>query len=180
MSGPFADFHFLRPLWLLALLALPLLWYALRRGEGDGQTWRGVVDAHLLPHLLERVAAERGRAPHALLGIAWILACIALAGPAWERLPQPLFQNRAARVIALELSSSMLAQDVRPSRVERARYKIADILRRSGDALPRPLARHLQPCRLPQPVCPAGAHAMAVAVEENADAPIAVARILRR
>jgi len=134
MNGLFADFHFLRPLWLLALLALPLLWYALRRGEGDGQTWRGVVDAHLLPHLLERVAAERGRAPHALLGIAWILACIALAGPAWERLPQPLFQNRAARVIALELSSSMLAQDVRPSRVERARYKIADILRRSGDA----------------------------------------------
>ena len=63
---------------------------------------------------------------------------------------------------------------VRPTRCLRAWP------RRSGYALPRPLARHLQPCRLPQPVRPAGAHAMAVAVEENADAPIAVPRILRR
>jgi len=134
MSTLLADFHFLRPFWLLALLALPLLWFALRRGDSDGQAWRGAVDAHLLPHLLERDAGERGRAPHWLLGAAWLIACIALAGPSWERLPQPLFQNKAARVIALELAPSMLAQDVKPSRVERARYKIADILRRSGDA----------------------------------------------
>ena len=134
MSGLLGDFHFLRPLWLLALLALPLLWYALRRGDGDAQAWRGAVDAHLLRHLLERDEGTRGPAPHALLGVAWLLACIALAGPAWERLPQPLFQNRAARVIALELAPSMLSADVKPTRVERARYKIADILRRSGDA----------------------------------------------
>jgi Ca-activated chloride channel family protein len=134
MSVAFGDFHFLRPLWLLALLALPLLWYALRRGDGDAQAWRGAVDAHLLRHLLERDEGTRGRAPHALFGAAWLLACIALAGPAWERLPQPLFQNRAARVIALELSPSMLSADVKPTRVERARYKISDILRRSGDA----------------------------------------------
>jgi Ca-activated chloride channel family protein len=134
MTALLGDFHFLRPLWLLALLALPLLWYALRRGDGDAQAWRGAVDAHLLRHLLERDEGSRGHAPHWLLGVAWALACIALAGPAWERLPQPLFQNRAARVIALELAPSMLSQDVKPSRVERARYKISDILRRSGDA----------------------------------------------
>lgn len=134
MNALLGDFHFLRPLWLLALLALPLLWYALRRGDGDGQAWRGAVDPHLLPYLLERDEGTRARAPHALLGVVWLLACIALAGPAWERLPQPLFQNRAARVIALELSPSMLSGDVKPSRVERAHYKIADILRRSGDA----------------------------------------------
>ena len=134
MTPAFGDFHFLRPLWLLALLALPLLWFALRRGDGQAQAWRGAVDAHLLRHLLERDEGVRGRSPHWLLSVAWILASVALAGPAWERLPMPLFQNRAARVIALELSPTMLAQDVKPTRVERARYKIVDILRRSSDA----------------------------------------------
>lgn len=134
MSGLLGEFHFLRPLWLIALALLPLLWYALRRGGAEDQAWRGAVDAHLLQHLIERDAGERRRAPNALLGIGWIVACVALAGPAWERLPQPLFENRAARVIVLELAPSMLAQDVKPSRVERARYKIADILQRSADA----------------------------------------------
>jgi hypothetical protein len=128
------DFHFVRPLWLLALLAYPLLLLALRRGSAEAQTWRGAVDAHLLRHLLERDEGTRASSPHWLVAVAWLLACIALAGPAWERLPMPLFQNRAARVIALELAPSMLSQDVKPTRVERARYKIVDILRRSRDA----------------------------------------------
>jgi len=128
------DFHFLRPWWLLAVIALPLLWRLLRQGDAGAEAWRGAVDAHLLEHLLVRGKAERGASPHWLVAGAWLLGCVALAGPAWERLPQPPYQNRAARVIALELAPSMLAQDVKPSRVERARYKIADILRRSGDA----------------------------------------------
>ncbi|MGH8123565.1 MAG: VWA domain-containing protein, partial [Rudaea sp.] len=135
MSGILQNFHFFRPWWLLALLALPLLWRALHLHGGDAQAWRGAVDAHLLEHLLVRGEDPAPvRAPRRLLTAAWMLACIALAGPAWERLPQPLFQNKAARVIALELGSTMLAQDVKPSRFERARYKIADILKRSGDA----------------------------------------------
>ncbi|HEY2395081.1 MAG TPA: VWA domain-containing protein [Rudaea sp.] len=128
------DFHFVRPFWLLALLALPLVWLALRRSSGEAQAWRGAVDAHLLRHLLERDERTRASSPHWLVAVAWLLACIALAGPAWERLPMPLFQNRAARVIALELAPTMLSQDVKPTRAARARYKIVDILRRSRDA----------------------------------------------
>jgi Ca-activated chloride channel family protein len=134
MTALLGDFHFVRPLWLLALLALPLLWLALRRGGADAQAWRGAVDAHLLRHLLERDEGTRASSPHWLVAVAWLLACIALAGPAWERLPMPLFQNHAARVIALELAPTMLSQDVKPTRAERARYKIVDILRRSRDA----------------------------------------------
>lgn len=134
MSIILQNFHFLRPWWLLGLLALPLVWRALRLHSSDADAWRGAVDAHLLEHLLVRGDAAPARGPRWLVVSAWVLACIALAGPAWERLPQPLFQNKAARVIALELSSSMLARDVKPSRFERARFKIADILKRSGDA----------------------------------------------
>jgi Ca-activated chloride channel family protein len=130
-----ADFHFLRPAWLLLLLALPLLWRALKSAGADAQAWRGAVDAHLLEHLIVRNAdAATTRSPLWLAVAALALASLALAGPAWERLPQPLYKNQAARVIALELSPTMAAQDVKPSRYERARFKIADILKRSGDA----------------------------------------------
>jgi len=134
VSAALASLHFLRPWWLLALAALPLLWLALTRRGADAGAWRGAVDAHLLEHLL--VGGDEGapaQIPRWLAVTTWILACLALAGPAWEQLPQPLFQNRAARVIALELSASMAAQDVKPSRYERARYKISDLLKRSGD-----------------------------------------------
>ena len=134
MSTWLATFHFLRPWWLFALAALPLLWLVLSRGGAEAGAWRGVVDAHLLEHLLaDGNDGARTQMPRWLAALAWIIACVALAGPAWEKLPQPLFQNRAARVFALELSASMAAQDIKPSRYERARYKLADLLKRSGD-----------------------------------------------
>lgn len=128
-----ADFHFLRPAALLLLLALPLCWYAWRHGRTDAGAWRGAVDAHLLPHLLERIDGGSGRGGLVLAASLWALASIALAGPAWEREPMPLYRNQAARVLVLELAPSMAAQDVKPSRLERARYKLDDILSRSRD-----------------------------------------------
>lgn len=133
MSQFFHNLHFLRIWWLLALTALPLLWRALARGGAQAGAWRAAVDAHLLPHLLDSQDATRAsRLPRWLAALAWIMACVALAGPAWERLPQPLFENRAARVFALELAPSMSAQDLKPSRYERARFKLDDMLARSG------------------------------------------------
>lgn len=128
-----AQFHFLRPFALLLLLALPLAWLAWRNRRRDAGAWREVIDARLLPHLVERVEQPGGRAGTLLAATGWMLACLALAGPAWEREPVPLHRDRNARVIALELAPSMLAQDERPSRLERARYKIADILVRSRE-----------------------------------------------
>jgi Ca-activated chloride channel family protein len=130
----FSNFHFLRPWWLLALVALPLIWRALSQSRAGAGAWRGVVDEHLLPHLLVRdEATSPSRSPRPLAACAFALSCLALAGPAWEQLPQQLYQNRSARVIALELSATMQAQDVTPSRFARARYKIADILQRTAD-----------------------------------------------
>ncbi len=129
----FADFHFLRPLWLLLLLAVPAFWLLRRHGRADAGAWRSVIDAHLLPHLIERIDAGSGRAGIVLAVMLWTLACGALAGPAWEREPMPLYRNQAARVLALELGATMMAQDEKPSRFERARYKLVDILDRSKD-----------------------------------------------
>lgn len=127
------EFHFLRPLALLALLLLPLFWLVWRAARSEAGGWRGVVDAHLLPHLLERVGAGPDRSAFALAALLWTLACVALAGPAWEREPMPLYHNQAARVLAIELAPTMYAQDEKPNRLARARFKLDDILSRSRD-----------------------------------------------
>lgn len=133
MSGSLADFHFLRPLWLLALAGLPLIAFAWRRARTTSAAWRGVVDAHLLEHLVDRDAAVRG-ARGAWIAIATaVVTTLALAGPAWEREALPLHRNEAARVIAIELAPTMLAADLKPNRLARARFKINDILRASRD-----------------------------------------------
>ncbi len=128
-----ADFHFLRPLALLLVLAVPLFWLLWRNARTHAGAWRAAVDAHLLPHLLERIDGAAGRSGLWLAAALWTLASIALAGPAWEREPVPLYRNQAARVLALELAPTMLAQDEKPNRLARARYKLEDILTRSRD-----------------------------------------------
>mgnify|MGYP001823720473 FL=1 len=128
-----AEFHFLRPWWLLALLPLGwLLWY-LARSRGDGEAWRRLVDAHLLPGLLVDTGGTSRRLPLALLGLGWLLLSLALAGPTWTRLPQPVYQAQQYRVIALDLSPSMNAADRVPSRLAQARFEVLDLLRRHGE-----------------------------------------------
>lgn len=125
-----ADFQFLRPEWLYAipLVVLVAAWLGRRRlGAGN---WQQVVDEALMPFVLSR-APGRGRDYRWwLLGLGGVLAAVALAGPAWERIEQPVFRAEQALVIALDLSRSMDAQDVAPSRLVRARLKILDILER--------------------------------------------------
>ena len=131
MTLPFgADgLHFLRPLWLWALLALPLIaWLWTQRRRRDN-AWRGSVDAHLLPHLLEPASNVRTRSALGAVLLAWLLASLALAGPAWKQVPQPAWQSRTPLVIALDLSSAITANDLPPSRLLQARAKIATLLR---------------------------------------------------
>lgn len=122
------QFHFLRPWWLLALLLLVALAWTLRNYRFDSSSWRAVIDPRLLPFLLSADDSGPGRRAW-WLGLAALLAIIALAGPTWEKLPQPVYNTQSALVIALDLSRSMDAADIKPSRLTRARHKIADILK---------------------------------------------------
>ena len=92
-----------------------------------------MVDANLLKHLWLQEPGKLRRLPIILLSLGWLLAVIALAGPVWERQTQPVFQAQTARVIVLDLSDSMNAEDIKPSRLMRARFKITDILNQSRE-----------------------------------------------
>jgi Ca-activated chloride channel family protein len=126
-------FHFIRPMWLLALLPLALLaWYAFRPANG-GNAWRRVVDARLLPLMMATGARGVSWSAASLVLIGWMLATFALADPTWDLKPQPVFQTNAARVVVLDLSSSMNDADLKPSRLVRARYKIEDVLAQAAE-----------------------------------------------
>jgi Ca-activated chloride channel family protein len=125
--------HFLRPLWLTTLLPTVLV-YAVHRTQLDPvRQWRRWIAPNLLEHL--KVGAEGGmrfRPLHLVLAVL-TLGAIGLAGPTWERETSPFAEDTAPLVIALDLSQSMNAIDVQPTRLERAKQKIRDLLAaRSG------------------------------------------------
>jgi Ca-activated chloride channel family protein len=126
--------HFLRPEWLWLILPLALLLWLLDRRRGRAGSWQAVCDAQLLPYILQGSEVRPARWPLLVMGLAGLLAILALAGPACNKREQPVFRNPSALVIALDLSRSMDATDIKPSRLQRARLKLIDILkqRREG------------------------------------------------
>lgn len=124
-----SQFHFLRPDWFWLLLPLALLLIWLWQQQLRSRSWQAVCDQQLLPYLLLGRSQRRRNWPLHLIMIALLLAIIALAGPTWERLPQPLFRQNSALVILLDLSASMNAADLKPNRLVRAQLKVTDILR---------------------------------------------------
>ena len=127
-----SEFHFLRVewLWLLPLWGL-ILWFLpkIQSSQIDWAQWIAPPLQRLFV-VSSQISQYRKKQLQVGFALIWILGTLALAGPAWERLPQPLLVRDQARVILLDLSYSMLATDLQPNRLERARYKIEDLLNR--------------------------------------------------
>ncbi|MGF6208336.1 VWA domain-containing protein [Pseudomonas frederiksbergensis] len=129
-----SDFHFLRPLWLLLALfgaLLPLLW---RRNHDLQRRLRGTIAEHLLPHLLITPQDQQRLRPVHLVCALLILGALAAAGPTWEQDRPDFLENRAPLIIAIDLSPSMDASDVPPSRLEAAKHKLHDLIQRRAGA----------------------------------------------
>lgn len=133
MIEAWQDFHFLRPGWLLAALpalTLAVLW---ARRHLAGSHWQDAVEPHLLDALLERTQESRRRWTAWTAALALLVGAAALAGPTWQRLPQPVERKEDGLVILFDLSLSMYAQDLSPSRLARAGHKVADVLRKRDE-----------------------------------------------
>ncbi len=121
-------FHFLRPGWLYALLPLVGLLWLLWRKRMSSRSWQSVVDPRLLPHLLIGQNATQRPWVSPAVGLGGLLSILAMAGPAWQKLEVPVFRQPSALVVLLDLSRSMDAADIKPSRLSRAQMKLRDIL----------------------------------------------------
>ena len=123
-----AHFHLLRPWWLLALIPLFMTFRYLQIARNPVGKWREVI----APHLLKVMLVRHGRAswfnPLSVSMVVVLLSVIALSGPTWKQQASPFTEDIAALVIALDVSSSMQQTDVQPSRLERAKQKVQDLL----------------------------------------------------
>ena len=128
METIISEFHFLRPLWLLAV---PLVWwmvFMLRKKWWQKGGWDREVDSHLLEFLASSPSQHKRKLLPWVMCLAGTLLLLSLAGPAWQKKPQPLIKKSQARVLVLDLSFSMLATDVKPTRIDRVRFKLEDLL----------------------------------------------------
>lgn len=126
-----SEFHFLRPefLWLIPLVFVLALVVS---QTGGSSNWSQYISADKLKLLTRGEASRQWKNP-LLLSLAGLICGLALAGPSWEQRPVPTTENASALIVLLDLSPSMLAQDVQPDRLVRARLKITDLLRLRED-----------------------------------------------
>lgn len=135
MAAAVGNFQFLRPWWLFALLPVLLLVIWLWKQKHQARQWNQLIAPELLPFLVDGESGSIRRWHLIVLLAAWTLAVLALAGPVWEQRPLPVQKNDDALVLVMDLSPSMMTEDIKPSRLIRARLKIADILRERRDGL---------------------------------------------
>ncbi len=133
MTELFQDFHFLRPWWLPA--AIPAVWLGVQwaRRRSTSSHWEEAVEPELLPVLLEPVRNAASHRLGWLLALCLLIGATGLAGPTWQKLPQPVEQKNDSLIVLFDLSLSMYAEDLSPSRLVRAKHKIADVLRRRDE-----------------------------------------------
>lgn len=122
------EFHFLRVYWLLCLIPLAVLASGLWQQKKQGAAWQAVCDPHLLSHLLVTKTAQQQKVIYISAIASLFFIIIALAGPSWVKLPIPTFSPSSPHVILLNLSYDMLEDDISPSRLKRARFKLHDLL----------------------------------------------------
>ena len=123
-----ADFHFLRPYWLLALI-IPVAWgIYLFKNERVQSSWANVCDEHLLNYLLIKGENSQRRVSYVLAVLIALATVISLAGPSWIKKKNPALSVDNPVMIMVNLAVEMTDRDVSPNRLERAKYIVKDIL----------------------------------------------------
>jgi len=137
-----SNFHFIRPWWFLALIALFFALWLLKKHRFNHSPWNKFLPAHLSQVLVEGSALNANKTKQRFFSsqsnivkplIIGLLTITALAGPAWQKLPQPVYQTERGSVLIMDMSYSMYATDIKPNRLTRARYKAVDLLKKINE-----------------------------------------------
>jgi Ca-activated chloride channel family protein len=125
-----------KALWLLfivpAVLLPAYLWYFWRKAK----TLKILASSRLLKKINPSVSLKKQVFKTCLLIAAFISIVIALTEPKWNPRPQQIKRKGRDIVILLDTSRSMLAEDIKPSRLERSKIAISDLLEKlKGDRI---------------------------------------------
>ncbi|HHG3262938.1 TPA: VWA domain-containing protein [Vibrio parahaemolyticus] len=123
----FTQFHFIRPLWLMALIPMFFLVW-LRWREESKPSWKDILPEHLRNALTIGERGWRKQLPLKLLMLIVLIAIVICAGPTWQRESSPFGEDKASLLVVLDNSDSMLQKDLPPSRLERSKQKVRDLL----------------------------------------------------
>jgi len=121
-----ADFHFIRPAWLLLAPIAFLIWRWHRQSSDPLRGWRSIMDADLLNAMTVGAGPSGGWRQYSLLS-GWLIAVVAIAGPTWKPEPSPFADSPVPLMIVLKADQTMDLSDLTPNRMERARLKVADL-----------------------------------------------------
>lgn len=125
------DFHFIRPYLLGLLIPAIFIIYQIKHQAKKQSAWHNIISPHLLKFLFVDGSAsgkQKSRSTLFVTAVIAILTIIAISGPSFRQKSVPVFQTEHAQVILLDLSLSMNATDIQPSRLERAKFKLMDLL----------------------------------------------------
>jgi Ca-activated chloride channel family protein len=121
----FADYD---PFYLFFLLVFPIvpayLWYFWRKQ----QMLNLLAESPLLPAINQSVSRSRQIFKAVLLILGFAAIVFALTRPAWNPKPREIKRKGRDVVILLDVSRSMLAEDIKPNRLERAKIAINDLM----------------------------------------------------
>lgn len=120
--------HFIRPEWLLALVPLALALLSLWRQHESHSAWNRYIAPHLAKILVTQ-GNKKSRRPLHLLALTWLIATLALAGPAVNKQSLPVFAAEQGRVLVMDMSVSMFTTDLAPNRLTQAKFRATDLLR---------------------------------------------------
>ena len=129
----FSQFHFADPMWFWGVIVIPivgLLYLFVYRSNTNIDKLENFVDKHLIPHLLQNSRTGNiSLIRSVLLGsILWLFLMAAMACPRWNFKEIENLTEDKTLLILLDLSKSMDSDDIKPSRLMRARQEIEDIL----------------------------------------------------
>lgn len=129
-----SEFHFLRPECIFLILPLAVLFFYKQIRPLKAGNWQNVISPQLQQYVLFQKGKEtNSKVISGALWLAALLGVLALAGPSWEKQQSAVYRSSHGLVIGLDLSLSMTAQDVTPSRIQRAKYKIIDLIEQQKD-----------------------------------------------
>ncbi|RPD39015.1 VWA domain-containing protein [Chitinophaga barathri] len=122
------QFHFLRPAALYLLIPLAVIAVLLALGNRERTKWKQFIIPQFRRYMFSPGNRRAVILPLVLFIVGITLIIVGVAGPTWKKIEVPGQKVQAVVMVVMDLSKSMLAKDIPPGRLERAKLKLSDFL----------------------------------------------------